>query len=91
MTHDPHQADEAAAFTLTIQSGRNPLDTTLDMFPVSGAELPALLARCAPRTGHNATESATNDLLALDMPAHQPTAENAATARLTSRGEASNV
>lgn len=90
MTRDPYQADEAAAFTLTMQSGRNLADTTLDMFPVSGDELPALLARCAPRTGHNATGSATSDFLSLDMPAYQPTPENATNDRLTSREDASD-
>ena len=90
MTHDPYQADEAAAFTLTIQSGRPPTDTTMDLFPVAGHELADLLARCASRTGHDATGAAQSDLLTPTLPTYHPTPENAASAFLTSRSGASD-
>jgi hypothetical protein len=57
----------------------------MDLFPVAGHELADLLARCASRTGHDASGSAESDLLTATMPTHQPTAENAASAFLTSR------
>jgi hypothetical protein len=88
---DPYQADEAAAFTLTIQSGRPAADTTIDMFGISGDELPSLLARCASRAGHDATGAAQSDLLTPTLPTYHPTPENAASALLTGRSGDSDV
>ena len=50
-TPDPYQADEAAAFALTPQTGPAARDTTGDLFGIP-AELAAdLAARCATHRG----------------------------------------
>ncbi len=88
---DPYQADEAAAFTLTIQSGRPQTDTTIDMFGVPGDEVADLLARCAPRTRHDAPDQATSDFLTATIPNHTLDPDRASCASLTSRSEATDV
>lgn len=82
---DPYQAEEAAAFVLTIQPGRPPTDTTLDMFAVPADQVADLVARCAPRTSQDASGSATSDFLTPGISSYQLIPENATSAPLTRR------
>jgi hypothetical protein len=83
--HDPYQADEAAAFTLTIQSGRPQTDTTMDMFGVPGDEVADLLARCAAHTRHDVPDQATSDFLTATIHNHTLDPDRAPEAVLTRR------
>ena len=49
MTHDPHQAAEAAAFALIPQAGPKPRDTTRDMFGLTAEDLQHLTPKHAAK------------------------------------------